>query len=257
MDGSSSLGGPRDKGRFVGRVALVTGGSKGIGRAIATRLAAGGASVAITWFRDRASAETTLADIVRLGARTHAVKAFLGHEETPAAVVEEVRLELGEPDLLVANAASGTQRPLSQIRKLHWDWTMETNAASFLRLVQAARGLRSVIALTSLGATRVLPGYGIVGASKAALEALVRYLSVELAPGCRVNAISAGVVETDSLRKFPRAGEILKEALTRTPAGRLVTPEDVAAAAAFLLSDDAAMITGQTVCVDGGIAVLA
>jgi enoyl-[acyl-carrier protein] reductase III len=242
--------------RFGGSVALVTGGSKGIGRAIALRLASEGASVAISWFRDRPAAEKTLAQLGELGSSAHAVKAHLGDPKTAARVVEEVRASMGEPDLLVSNAASGVQRPLSEIEESHWDWTMQTNAAALLRLVQSAPNLKAIVALTSLGSSRVLAGYGIVGASKAALESLTRYLAVELAPRCRVNAISAGVVDTESLRRFPQAKEILHRAEQNTPSGRLVRPEDVADLAAFLLSEEAKMITGQTVVIDGGYSVV-
>jgi len=243
--------------RFAKDVALITGGSKGIGRAIALRLAREGAAVAITWFRDRESSEKTVAELQELGARAHCMKAFLGAEEVPARIVEEVRRELGEPSILVSNAASGVQKPLAEIDKSHWEWTFETNAAAFLRLVQAAPHLRAALAMTSLGSERVLAGYGLVGASKAALESLVRYLAVEMAPACRVNAISAGVVETDSLRRFPAAKVIIDEALGKTPAGRLVQPEDVSDLATFLLSDEAKMITGQTIVIDGGSSILA
>jgi enoyl-[acyl-carrier protein] reductase III len=243
--------------RFRGATVLVTGGSKGIGRATALRLAAEGAAVGLTWFRDRTSAEKTLAALAELGARSHGVKAHLGDHETPGRVVAEVREALGEPDLLVSNAATGVYRPLRDVEKQQWDWTMETNAAALLGLVRAAPGLRAAVALTSLGASRVKPGYGMVGVSKAALEAIMRYLAVELAPACRVNAISAGILDTRSLhRLFPESTGVLDEARRDTPAGRLVTPDDVASLAAFLLSEEAAMITGQTVTIDGGYSVL-
>jgi enoyl-[acyl-carrier protein] reductase III len=243
--------------RFRGSVALVTGGSKGIGRAIAMRLASEGAAVAVTWFRDRAAGEKTLAELEERGARAFGTKAFLGDPDVPARLLEEVRSGLGEPDLLVSGAATGVQRPVLEIEKTHWDWTMETNAAAFLRLIGSAPNLKAILALTSLGSQRVLPGYGMVGASKAALESLVRYLAVELAPKVRVNAISAGVVDTDSLRRFPNALELLDKSQRDTPLGRLVTPDDVAGLAAFLLSEDAQMITGQTVVIDGGYSVKA
>lgn len=243
--------------RFQGSVALVTGASKGIGRAAALRLAAEGAAVGMTWFRDRAAAEKTLAELAELGARVHAVKAHLGDPESPGRVVAEVRRILGEPDLLVSNAATGIYRPLREIEKRQWDWTMETNAAALLGLVRAGPGLRAVVALTSLGSSRVKSGYGMVGVSKAALEAVVRYLAVELAPACRVNAISAGIVDTRSLhRLFPDPSAVLEAARRETPAGRLVTPEEIASLAAFLLSEEAAMITGQIITIDGGYSVL-
>lgn len=243
--------------RFRGQVALVTGGSKGVGRAIAMRLAREGASVGITWFRDRVSAEKTVIELEETGARVHSIKAHLGDPGVPAGVVDQMNGTLGRVTLLVSNAASGTQRPLGDIQKSHWDWTMETNAAAFLRLAQAAPEVKSVVALTSLGSSRVLPGYGIVGASKAALESLVRYLAVERAPFCRANAISAGVIDTESLRRFPAASDLLYKAGNATPAGRLVSPEDVASLATFLLSDESQMITGQTITIDGGYSLIA
>ena len=243
--------------RFEGKVALITGGSKGIGKAIALRLAREGAAVAVTWFRDRPSAEKAIAELEEAGSKAHAIQAFLGEPEAPAAILEEVRSVLGEPSLFVSNAATGVQRPLMEITDRHWDWTIETNARALLRLVQQAPELESVLALTSLGSTRVMPGYGIVGISKSAIETAVRYLAVELAPRCRVNAISAGVVDTDSLRRFPTADELLAEAAARTPAGRLVDPLDVASLAGFLLSAEASMITGQVVTIDGGMSLLA
>jgi enoyl-[acyl-carrier protein] reductase III len=241
--------------RFGGKVALITGGSKGIGRAIAHRLAAEGAHVAITWLRDRVSAEKTVTEIEELGARALAVRSYLKEPNQPRELLSTVRRELGEPSLLVSNAATGVFGSVLDLKKSHWDLTMETNAAAFLRLVQASRGLEAVVALTSMGSIRALPGYGSIGVSKAALEALVRYVAVELAPGAHVNALSPGLVLTESTR---RLGDLELEMAGRaTPMGRLVTLEEIAAVAAFLLSKEAAMITGQSIVVDGGYGITA
>ena len=116
----------------------------------------------------------------------------------------------------------------------------------------------SIVALSSLGSQRVMDNYVLVGASKAALESIVRHLAVELAPrGIRVNAVSAGVVETDALDAFPNREQMLSWSLARTPAGRLVEPGDVAGAVCFLCSPEAEMIRGQVIVVDGGYSLLA
>ncbi len=120
------------------------------------------------------------------------------------------------------------------------------------------RGWGRIVGLTSLGSIRAFPEYSIVGVSKAAIEAITRYLAVELAPsGITVNAVSPGVVETDALHHFPSRDKIVPFSKQRTPAGRLATPRDVAGLVAFLCSEDAAMITGQTIHVDGGYSITA
>jgi enoyl-[acyl-carrier protein] reductase III len=238
-------------------VALVTGGSGDIGRAICLDLAERGFDVAFTWFRDRDAAEETAALVEKHGRRTATIRAHLGETGTASRVVEETIAQLGHLDAVVANAASGVIRPATELEPKHFDWTMSVNARSFLELAGAARPHleegSAIVAISSLGSERVLPGYTAVGASKAALEALVRYLAVELAPaGIRVNAVSAGVVDTGALEHFPMREEMLRAAKEGTPAGRMVTPQDVAAAVRFLLSEDAWMIRGHTLVVDGG-----
>ncbi|MCF3106782.1 SDR family oxidoreductase [Streptomyces roseoverticillatus] len=244
---------------FAGRIALVTGGTKGIGGGIARRLAALGADVAVTYLRDRATAGKTVDELRGLGVRACARRAFFGDPQgdVPAAVVDWVTAELGPPTLLVSNAGTGVELSLLDTRRSHWDWTVETHARSLLRLVQCAPELRAVLAVSSPGARRVMPhAYGLLAASKAAQESLVRYLAVELAPRCRVNAITPGLVDTEAARSFGRHAELFATARARTPAGRLTHPGDVGAAAAFLLSDEAEMITGQNLVIDGGYSVL-
>ena len=242
---------------FQGASVLVTGGSRGIGRAIALRFAElGAARVAIGYLRADTPAEETAAELKALGAEPVLVRGNISSER----VVREVGA-LGPLDVLVHNAATGVIRPALAAEDKHWDWTHAANARALLSLTRAAAPAMpagsSIVALSSLGSHRVLENYALVGTSKAALEALVRYLAVELAPrGIRVNAVSGGVVETGALEHFPNRERML-ELGAANPAGRLVTPEDMAAAVIFLCSPEADMIRGQTIVVDGGHSLLA
>ena len=243
---------------FEGRAVLVTGGSRGIGKAIALRFAElGAARVAIGYLRNDRAAEETAEDLRQRGAEPVLVRGNLSSQR----VVDTVAA-IAPLDVLVHNAATGVIRPALETEDKHWDWTLSANARALLSLARAAvpsmpRG-GSIVAVSSLGATRVLENYVLVGTSKAALESLVRYLAVELAPrGIRVNAVSAGVVETEALAHFPNREQMLAAARDRTPAGRMVEPEDVAGAVAFLCSPDADMIRGHTLVVDGGFSLLA
>jgi enoyl-[acyl-carrier protein] reductase III len=239
---------------------FVSGGSRGIGRAIALRLARHGAAlgepvrIGIGYFRSDSAAEQTAKDLRALGAEPTLVRGNIGSDR----VLEEVAA-LGPLDVLVHNAASGVSVPALEATEKHWDWTMNTNARALLQLAQVAAPQMpdgsSIVAISSLGAQRVLDNYTLVGTSKAALEALVRYLAVELAPRIRVNAVSGGVVDTDALEHFPNRVEMLA-AGAANPVGRMVTPEDIAAAVAFLCSREADMVRGQTLVVDGGFSLL-
>jgi enoyl-[acyl-carrier protein] reductase III len=231
---------------------LVTGGSRGIGRAIALRFARSGADrVAIGYMRNDRAAEETAAELRATGAEAVLVRGNI----TSDRVVEQVAA-LGPLDVLVHSAATGVVRPALETEDKHWDWTHGANARALLSLARVAvpsmpRGA-SIVAISSLGSQRVLENYALIGTSKAALEALVRYLAVELAPrGIRVNAVSAGVVETGALDHFPNRERML-EVGAANPAGRLVEPDDVAAAVAFLCSPEAEMIRGHVLVVDGG-----
>ncbi len=234
---------------------FVTGGSRGIGRAIALRFAHDGAErVAIGYLRNDKAAEATAGELREAGTEPVLVRGNV----TSARVLTEVGA-LGPLDVLVHNAATGVVRPALDTEDKHWDWTLNANARALLSLTRVAAPQMppgsSIVAISSLGSQRVLENYTLIGTSKAALEALVRYLAVELAPrGIRVNAVSAGVVETGALEHFPNRDEILS-AGKANPAGRLVEPGDVAGAVAFLCSPDAAMIRGQVLLVDGGFSL--
>jgi enoyl-[acyl-carrier protein] reductase III len=241
-----------------GKSVLVTGGTRGIGKAIALRFAElGAARVAIGYYRNDDAAEQAAEELRTLGAEPVLLRGNIAGDR----VLREIA-ELGPLDAVVHNAATGVIRPALEVEDKHWDWTLNANARALLSLARATapsmpRG-SSIIAISSLGSTRVLENYVLVGTSKAALESLVRYLAVELAPsGIRVNAVSGGVVETGALEHFPNREQMLHAARTRTPAGRMVEAGDIADAVAFLCSPQADMIRGQTIVVDGGFSLLA
>lgn len=245
------------------KVALVTGGTRGIGRAIALKLAGEGVQLVLNYLRNRQAAEATAAEIKALSGREPLlIKANIGEPDKVQALVETLRTEIGRVDLLISNAASGVLRSALALTPRHLQWTLNINASALLWLVQGLRPLMPpdsrIVAVSSLGALRALPYYAAVGASKAALESLVRHLSLELAPmGININILSAGVVDTEALSHFPNREALLAHSLAQTPAGRLVTPEEVADAALFLCSPLARMIHGQTLVVDGGYSIVA
>jgi enoyl-[acyl-carrier protein] reductase III len=248
--------------QLEGRLALVTGGSRGIGRTIAVDLARRGADVAFTFLRNADAAAETAALVEAEGRRAVALRSRVDSAEAVTSLVERAVEGLGGLDLVVSNAASGVIRSALEVTERHWDWTLDTNAKALVLLAQRAtphmdaRGGGAIVALSSLGSFRVLPNYVLVGISKAALECAVRYLGVELAPrGIRVNAVSGAVVETGALDFFPNREEMLADGRARTPAGRMLEPQDLANAVAFLASAEASMIVGQTLIVDGGFSL--
>ena len=245
-----------------GKVALVTGGGRGIGRAISMNLARRGANLVVAYLRNRAAAEDTCLLAEGEAVKAVPIRANVGDASHIDGLFAEITETFGRLDVLVSNAATGVIRPLDGLDEKAWSWTMDANARALLLCSKAAVPLMrdggNIVSLSSQGSSRVLPGYTIVGASKAAIEALSRYLAVELAPrGIRVNVVSPGVVDTDALRHFPQRDEMLSEAQRKTPAGRLVTPRDVADAVDLLTADTASMITGHVVVVDGGASLLA
>jgi enoyl-[acyl-carrier protein] reductase III len=242
---------------FEGASVLVTGGSRGIGKAIALRFAEQGAArVAIGYLRNDRAAEETAEELRAAGAEPLLLRGSVASER----VVEEAA-GLGPFDVLVHNAATGVIRPALETEDKHWDWTLNANARALLALTRACAPSMpdgsAIVGVSSLGSIRVLENYTLVGVSKAALEAVVRYLAVELAPRVRVNAVSAGVVETGALEHFPNREQMISSGIARTPVGRLVEPRDVADAVCFLCSPEAAMVCGHTLIVDGGFSLLA
>jgi enoyl-[acyl-carrier protein] reductase III len=240
------------------RSVLVTGGTRGIGKAIALRFASEGAArIALGYLRNDAAAEEAAKEVQAAGAEPVLVRGNLASDR----VIAEFRAH-GPYGAVVHNAATGVIRPALETEDKHWDWTLATNARALLSLARACapdmEPGSSIVAISSLGSKRVLENYILVGTSKAALESVVRYLAVELAPrGIRVNAVSAGVVETEALDHFPNREQMLRAGRARTPAGRLVEPGDVAGAVSYLCSPDAEMVRGHTLIVDGGYSLRA
>ncbi|MFY4776480.1 enoyl-[acyl-carrier-protein] reductase FabL [Metabacillus sp. RGM 3146] len=248
----------------LNQVALVTGSSRGIGRAIALRLADKGYDIVINYLRNKQAALETAEEIEKLGARALVVKANVGKPEKIKDLFEQIDLAFGRLDVLVNNAASGVLRPAMELEESHWDWTMDINSKALLFCAQeAAKRMEKtgeggkIISISSLGSIRYLENYTTVGVSKAALEALTRYLAVELAPkGIVVNAVSGGAVDTEALKHFPNRAELLADAISKTPAGRMVEIEDLVDTVEFLISNQSSMIRGQTIIVDGGRSLL-
>jgi enoyl-[acyl-carrier protein] reductase III len=251
-------------GKLDGKLALVTGGGRGIGRAIALELAQQGADVLISYVRHPDAAQQTASEARSFGVQADVMRGNIADEKHVERLFGDISERYGYLDLLINNSASGVNKPAAELTTHHWDWTLNVNARgawlcarAALPLMQA-RGGGAVVSISSLGARRVMSDYFLVGVSKAALEAVTRYLAVEFAPhGVRVNAVSGGLVETDALKSFAWGDEVIAQTAARTPAGRMVEPADLASVVAFLCSDAAMMIRGQTIVVDGGYSLLA
>ncbi len=242
---------------FEGKVALVTGGTKGIGKSIAMMLAEGGANVVVNYLRSRNSAEETVEQLHQFGGEHHAVRCNIGNHEKMHKVYDEIREKYGRLDILISNAALGLFTSAMELNEKAWHLSMDTNALAFLKGVQLARDMMpdgsKIVALSSLGSVRHIPGYAAIGASKAAIETLTRYLAFELAPRrINVNTVSGGFIDTDALKGFPSYQGMLEEVVRRTPYDRVGTPEEVAEVVVFLCSDRSRWVTGQIIVVDGG-----
>lgn len=243
-----------------GKVALVTGAARGIGRATALKLAAAGCDLVLNYYNSHAEIEALCDEVRSMGRTALAVQGSVGMPASVDEMFETLQGHFSRLDIVVNNAASGVLRPVMEMKLKHWRWCMETNAFALNLIAQRAAPMMTdggrIIALSSLGAYRAIPEYGFIGASKAALEALARSLAQELGPqGIRVNVINAGVVDTDALSHFPNREKLLAEFAERTPAGPTLTPEDVAGTIYLLCLPEAHMINGHTLFVDGGFAV--
>ena len=246
---------------FLNKVALITGGARGIGKATALMLATKGADIIIAYYNSATEAEEICQTIVKMGRKAIAIQTDISDEKSVKEMKAHIKESFEQINIIVSNAASGVLKPALKMSTKHWRWCLETNALALNHLCanfheMMPKGGR-VFALSSLGASRAIPNYAFIGASKAALESLVRALSLELAPmDISVNTISAGVVDTDALKHFPNRERLLEESRQYSLAGRLIEPQDVANVIYLLSLPEAEMIRGQTIIVDAGYSII-
>lgn len=244
-----------------GKVAFVSGGTKGIGLAIACKLADKGANVVINYFRSRQAAKEAVEAIKSRGVECYAHRANIGNHDQLPAIFDGIKEKFGKLDILISNAALGLYTSMLEIDDKAWDLSMHTNARAFLHCIQLGSPLMPdhsrIVALSSLGTIRYIPGYAAIGVSKAAIENIVRYAAIELAERkITVNCASGGFIDTDALKVFPNYKEMLKTVEERTPLGRVGRAEEIADVVVFLASKQASWITGQTLIVDGGYSLV-
>jgi enoyl-[acyl-carrier protein] reductase III len=262
---------------FNDKVALITGGTRGIGRQIAEILANSGCSLSLVYRRDRRAAEAAENELSQKKVAVQIIQANIAEEDWIAQIIADVNGRYGRLDYLVSNAVFGVLKRVGDFTAKRFDAAMDTNARAYLLLAQAAADMmvpagtvddpwevpdgplpatKRIVALSSLGSQRFIPGYAAIGASKAAIEAITKYLAVELAPrGIGANTVAGGLVNTDSLKAFGEHPDWIDEQIKRTPLGRLAEPMDIAKVAVWLLSDQASWITGQTIIADGGLSL--
>ncbi len=245
------------------RIAIITGAARGIGRGIALELARQGAIPVINYVTSGEAARELAAEIAAAGGRAELCAADAAAPEGIQTLMSFVKEKFGGLDIFIANAIDvASSGPVLRARGDAWEATVNKNVTALLLAAQKAAPLMQgrpgkILAISSLGSSLTIPNYGAVGVTKAATEALVRYLAVELGPkGINVNALSAGPIDTDALKLYPNYAQMKQSAETTTPARRLGVPADLAPVAAFLCSDAAQWIHGQTLVADGGLSLL-
>lgn len=241
--------------------ALVTGGTRGIGKAISKDIAKKyRCKLFLNYVQNDSEAEKTSDELTSLGAEVQLIKVNLSHPDEIDMMFENINSGTNSLDFFIHCAAINAFKPLIKIKPNQWDLTMNVNARSFLLCVQKCLPLMNqgkIIAVSSLGSRNYVPDYGAMGPVKSALETIVKYLAVELAPsGIRVNGITAGFIDTDSIKKFPEYETLISKAINNTPVRRIGKAEDVSALAMFLLSPEAEWICGQSIVADGGISLM-
>jgi len=263
---------------FKGKVALITGGTKGIGRQVAENLSLSGCNVSLVYRRDQRTAEAAAKELDTRKIAVQLIKADIADEEAIYEIIAEVRKRFERLDYFVSNAVYGVLKPIGEYTGKRFDVGMNANARAYLLLAQAASDLmvpagtvddpwevpdgplpahKRIVAMSSLGSWKHIPGYAGVGASKAAIESITRYLAKELAPrGIGVNTVSGGLVDTDSLKAFRDEQSWVDEQIKKTPLGRIGEPADIAKVVTWLLSDQAEWITGQIITADGGLSLV-
>lgn len=249
---------------LAGKVALVTGASRGIGRACAERLAACGATVVVNFLSSPEDAQKVVAGIQDCGGTAIAVRANVSDRDDIVALMDVIGQQFGRLDIVVSNAAAGGFRPLTDVTPASFDSIMRMNTAPLIWLTQCARPLFQkagdqckVIAVSSHGSVRAIPNYGLIGASKAALESLVRALALELGrQGISVNAVMPGIIATQAIQSLPGSGQMLDATNEMMLVkDKTLTTADVANVVLFLSSSLSDLVQGQVIAVDGGILV--
>ncbi|GAA3145236.1 SDR family oxidoreductase [Streptomyces rameus] len=246
-----------------GKIALVTGGARNVGRAIAATLADHGAHVLVNYFHSHEQAKQTQRELRARGARVDLLRASVARPEQVDRMFAEIEERFGRLDILVNNAADGALVPGSEVTDAHLDKALDTNLKGGLRCARAAvplmrrAGGGSIVNISALGGSQlVMANYLACAPAKAAVEAAARYLAVEFAPfNIRVNTASAAMLVSEVADAFPDAGAMQAAIAASTPLGRLGTPEEFAEIVAFLASDRAGWITGQVVLADGGLSL--